>query len=82
MIGDFNIHINSNRKQSKHLREYMWCKQLQEVTRNFISRNKTIIDRIWINFPLQQCHAHILIRTRVIMMEFMLCYNLCDYNTA
>lgn len=59
LIGYFNIEINSNNKQSKQLLEHMRREQLQEVTTKFISGNKTIIDHIWTNFPVQQCHVHI-----------------------
>jgi len=59
IVGDFNIGIYANRHRHKQLMDYMQSQQLQEITKKYNKKTKTLIDHIWANFPAEHCDISI-----------------------
>ena len=59
VIGDLKIDIQQQIARTRTFVQYMQTKNLQEITRKLSPCQKTIIDHIWTNFPIEQCEINV-----------------------
>ena len=60
IVGYLIIDINENNKRSKQVVDYMQSQQLQDITKKYSTKTKSLLDHIWTNLPIAHCEVSIL----------------------